>query len=443
MTRYERFTSGAILMLITAMTLLRFVGLEKSPPGFYLDEAAISAQVTCLRQSGHDLYGDRWPLFTAVLGGGYATPPYLYGGLLWTSIFGDSIGSFRGFAAFHGALAVLGIFALAFALFRRRDVALWAALCASLSPWLFQFSRVAWDPALVPCYLVWGLALALLEGRWRLTRSVAGGLLLALACYAYPPTRVQMALILPMFALWFWCRRPDSRKPLLFTALAFAGSVTPLIGRMLSPEFQARAAVLSIAGEEYLRPLGGFSWTAVLSAFFENMALNLSPGYLFWSGDANLRHATGSWGQWSPLEIAALALAVVLLVVGRRQKSREELVLWGLCLWAYLAGVIPAALTWESNPHALRSLGAAPFLALVAGGVLAKAEEHWLWIKSLLLVGAVVFVAAFVGTYFGSYPEKSRAWFDADVVESGHFEAGYPELALKFFTLRQGTESCQ
>lgn len=439
----ERFTVSGILLLLTFMTLLRFVGLEKSPPGFYLDEAAISAQVTCLRQSGHDLQGEPWPLFAPVLGGGYATPPYLYAGVLWTSVFGDSIGSYRGFAALHGALAVVGLFVLALALFRSREVALWTALCAALSPWLFQFSRLAWDPALVPCYLVWGLALPLLPGRWLQARALAGGLLLALACYAYPPTRVQMALILPAFAIWFWFWRPEFRKSLVLSALVFAVSVIPLVGRLLTPEFQARAAVLSITSEDYLRPLGGFSWNTVLRLFAENLALNLSPSYLFWKGDANLRHAAGFWGQWSPLEIAALVLAAVLGVSRRGLGSRETLGLWVLCLWAYLAGVVPAALTWESNPHALRSLGAAPFLSLMAGVVLAKAKERWSWVPPFVLAGSAAFILMFTGRYFGSYPQVSRAWFDAEAVESQRFDEAYPELALKYFMLRRGEERCQ
>jgi hypothetical protein len=47
----------AVILLTIAVTALRFVALERSPPGFYVDEAAVSAQVICLRESGHDNSG--------------------------------------------------------------------------------------------------------------------------------------------------------------------------------------------------------------------------------------------------------------------------------------------------------------------------------------------------------------------------------------------------
>ena len=57
-----------VTILLTGLLGLcaRFVALEASPPGFVFDEAAIAAHSICLRQTGHDAYGQRWPLFSRV-----------------------------------------------------------------------------------------------------------------------------------------------------------------------------------------------------------------------------------------------------------------------------------------------------------------------------------------------------------------------------------------
>ena len=81
-----------MLYLIILFNVLRFLGLEISPPGFYADESYGATQVMCVRQTGADFFGHFLPLF-AISGPGEPiyTPTYLYGQILWTSIFGNSI----------------------------------------------------------------------------------------------------------------------------------------------------------------------------------------------------------------------------------------------------------------------------------------------------------------------------------------------------------------
>jgi len=100
---------GALLALLI---VARFTGLDRAPPGFDVDEAAIAAQVICLRTTGADADGNPWPLFAPVLGGGQASPPTLYFGALWTAIGGDSVASFRALAAFAGVVIITSVVAV-------------------------------------------------------------------------------------------------------------------------------------------------------------------------------------------------------------------------------------------------------------------------------------------------------------------------------------------
>lgn len=445
-----------VIILITFVaTTLRLVALEKSPPGFYVDEAAIAAQVICLRQSGHDESGKSLPLFSEVLGGGYATPATLYGGGAWTALFGDSIASFRAFSAVHGIFTVIGIYFLALILWGRKEMAWLAALCSAVSPWSFLFSRIAWDPALAPCYLVWGFVAILYEGRFEKLRAVMGGLLLALACYTYPPIRVQAALVLPVVAFFAMRAQPQRWRAYSIAIVTFLIAMIPLVQMTLSGELQGRFNVLSIANDDYLRQFGGFSLPLVLRLFFENLGLNFAPKYLFISGDANVRHSTQAMGQWSWLEMFALVSMVALLLRRRLTATRRDLVLLLILAWSYLAGVVPAALTWESNPHALRSIGATSFLALIAGYILTKIGDRWRYAKFAVVLVAIGFSISYLGDFFLKFPARSRMWFDApiaELAESTGQDPGptirssfpeYPNLAIRYYQLRSGAARCQ
>jgi 4-amino-4-deoxy-L-arabinose transferase-like glycosyltransferase len=450
------------MLLAIFATALRFVALEKSPPGFYVDEAAVSAQVICIQQSGTDNFKRSFPIFAPVLGGGYATPAMLYAGAAWTTVFGYSIASLRSFAALHGALTVVGVFFLALALWRRRDTAWFAALACALSPWGFIFSRIAWDPPLAPCYFIWGLVFILTDGRFEKSRALIGGLLLSLACYSYPPLRLQSALVLPPVFIVCFHAFPKRRASYVFAALAFAISLIPLAELTLSGEVQGRFNVLSITSDSYLKQFGGFSVPLVLKIFAHNMALNLSPSFLFWSGDGNLRHSTQVVGEWSWLEILALLSALVLFVRKKLTVRKSEVVIFSLLVWSYVAGVIPAAMTWESNPHALRSIGAYPFLALAAGFALERSIEVWRGARFLILAVALAFAGYYFTDFFADFPYRSELWFDTAVVRASRVSElarvsgrvpnpseeilkvspEYPELARRYYELSSGFASC-
>ena len=275
----------ASLLIAFIGTSLPFVFLEKSPPGFFVDEAAISAQIICVRQSLHDLHGKLLPLFSEVLGGGFTTPVQLYLGAAWTSVFGDSIASFRSLAALFGALTVLGVFKLAMDLWQDKRTAIVCALTVAVSPWAFLHSRIAWDPSLAPALLIWSLHF-LMKATNRASRDGAiAGLLGALAIYTYPPLTAQMILVVPLalFTL-FQCfkieKKIATKRSSFFIATLIFISL-PLIWLTLTGQIQNRFNVLSIFNEDYLEEFGGYSFGLVTKIFFENLASHFSPRYLF------------------------------------------------------------------------------------------------------------------------------------------------------------------
>jgi hypothetical protein len=446
-------STRAIVLLITVVAVVaRFVALEASPPGFAEDEAAISAQIICVRESGADATGTRWPLFVSVLGGGHTNAPYLYSGLLWTAAAGNSIASFRALAALFGVLTVAGVWFLGLVVWEDREAAGLCALCAAISPWAFQLSRVAWDPAIAPCLLTWGVALFLYQGRRPYLGAALAGLLAALALYSYPPLRVQAVLVLPAVLALSWSRRNVPWEQWLrrtFTSAAVGGIVlVPLLHATIAGSINARANTLGIWNRDYMARVGGYSIANVLKVFLTNVRSHFSSSYLFLTGDPNLRHATGRAGQWSWLETLA-ALVLPFLLVRRVLLGREKAVL-AFASVGYIAGVSAAALTWDSNPHALRSVGAYPFLAIAAGGVL----FCWFRIaqkgRALVPVVAVLFFSWFAVDYFGPYSQRAEPWFRKPSGVAGRTalhsvarrRSRYPELSLLYYQLADGSRRC-
>jgi 4-amino-4-deoxy-L-arabinose transferase-like glycosyltransferase len=141
-----------LLLLAFFMLAVRFWALDMSPPGFYADEAISAGSVSCFAETGESIWGDRYPLFfeTKMYP---VSPVFVYLGAAWRHVFGGSISAFRSFAALFGILACFGVAVAAYQ-FWGRLAAIMALSVAALSPWAFQFSRIAWDPAITPALAV-------------------------------------------------------------------------------------------------------------------------------------------------------------------------------------------------------------------------------------------------------------------------------------------------
>jgi 4-amino-4-deoxy-L-arabinose transferase-like glycosyltransferase len=455
-------TDRIVLGVAVLLLVCRFVALEHSPPGFWLDEYLGALHLICLAQTGVSGTGDHWPLFTFGWGGGFYTPAYLYPGIVWTKLFGTSIAAFRAFPAFFTLLTILGIHALA-----RRMVgprfAFWAFVLACLSPWSFQFSRVAWDPPLAPAFLVW--ACYFWYGRRPIVDGLASGLLFAIAIYTYPPTRIQTPLLVGVL-LVLGLRARTLRLGRVVALLATVGVLlVPLARYTLTSHFTGRSMRLAIFAPEYLREHRGI-WTS--SAFFvrtlvDNLALHFRPSFLFLTGDPNLRHSTQLFGELGLLD--DLALLFGILLVGAALRGRAAHVVqeldaaavrgyFALCAAGIVFGVLPAALTWEGLPHALRGIGTWPFVSLFGGGLLALAEKQWRATGLVACATSAVHAALFLFLYFRVYPGLAREAFNVPIYEAltdvPHLSdrdksalAHSEPYAVRYYLMRSGHYDCR
>lgn len=413
MSSPQKAAWAIILLLIGGYSIIRFVGPEQSPPGFYADEAVVAAESIALLQTGFNSHHQR-TLFTPMEAGGYASPTHLYPKAAWILIAGHSIGSLRTYAGLEATLLLAGLFFLARSRLGPR-AAVFALLAGCLSPWIFQVSRMAVDdPMLSLCGLVWGMYFFLRSPR--LADATAAAVCFSVAIYAYSSARVTLFFLVPLL---LWVKRPDGKATYRYLAAFVATGVVlclPIIIGALEGTLLSRYAVVGIFSPNHLRDT---SLAAAFGEFFYNIRLHFAPDYLFISGDANLRHSTQFSGQFSWLDTVALLLGLVLFGLAAAQSGRLPLNRFiVLCGAGFVVGTFPAALTLEGVPHSIRGSGCWPFVALLTGFALARAEQRWAWALPVCTVVAVLFAGGFLRDYFQAYPKRARDDFQVARLEA-------------------------
>ncbi|MCA9395493.1 MAG: glycosyltransferase family 39 protein [Candidatus Omnitrophica bacterium] len=411
--------AGALVvaaLVILAVNVIRFAGLEQSPPGFHVDELSGAVTVQCLETEGVDATGKPYPLFANLNYGSPKPPTYLYPAILWTRLFGHSIGSYRAFSAFITVMAIGMLFALARRMFGW-EAAVWAALTASLSPTVFQISRVALEPGLAPFFVMAGIFCLL--GRRPYVGAVLGGLMFALAMYSYPPARLFVPLFLMLFVVTRWLRGSRRLGPVFALGAALVIVNIPLVLGTLSGEYMGRFNKIGIFSEEFLAEQGkARRLKDIAGIFVQNYAQHLRPDFLFINGDENFVYSTGRFGLLGWLDMLALALGIVLVIfeVCRSTRGASRLKLSDITVSVELIGgillaIVPAALTWQDIPHSLRMLLYWPFLALLSGWVLSTLCRRAPFVAPVILAVAVGFGTVYLRHYFKVYPERAYYMF--------------------------------
>jgi hypothetical protein len=404
---------ATILLLIGVFSVGRFVGLEKSPPGLYADEAVVTTEAIALLQTGFNSHHEH-TLFTPMEAGGYASPTHLYPKAAWIALAGYSIPALRLYAGVEATLLLAGLFFLARSRLGPR-AAVFVLLAGCLSPWIFQFSRIATDdPMLSLCGLVWGMYFFFRSTA--LADAIIAAVCFSVSVYGYASARVTLPFLVPLL---LWVKQPDRKATFRYlAAFVVTGLVVcaPLILGALRGTLLSRYAVIGIFAPAHLQ---GTSFPAALGEFLYNVRLHLAPDYLFVSGDANLRHSTQFTGEFSWLDTFALLLGVALLGLATVRSGRLPVNRFiVLCAAGFVVGIFPSALTWEGVPHAIRGSECWVFVALLTGFILSQAEQRWRWALPAGALVSVTFAVGFLWHYFRVYPREARDEFQVTRLEA-------------------------
>jgi 4-amino-4-deoxy-L-arabinose transferase-like glycosyltransferase len=348
-----RWALAAILVL---GAFLRLYEITTVPPPLYFDEAMNGNDAVESLETGH------FSVFYPQNGGREGLYINIEAGLIY--LFGNEAWLLRLPAAIFGILTVWGVYLLAEQLFSV-PIGLLASFFVATSFWHINFSRIGLRAIGAPLFCVWAIYLLLAglerarKARPYLTTMLCGGAVYGLGFHTYIAYRISPVLIVFGGACYYFHARREKWTPALFRALAaFALAATVAIAPLAAyfvrnPEtLSHRSAEVSIFHDPHpILELLGNIWKTIQMIFtrgdynwLHNFAYRpvvfLPVALLFALGTGLGIYAIYRRDQWFPYTMAILWVA---------------------------AGSLPAVLSNEAMPHALRSILMIPAIYTLAG----------------------------------------------------------------------------
>ncbi len=395
-----------VVVVAAAVALTTLRDLDGTPPGLYIDEVAIALTARALWETGADLDGNSLPLFPRSFRDRErpipVNPVYTYTAIPF-ALAGPGGWSARLPSVLWCWLAAAGIGLCVHELTRSRALGFAVGAAAALTPWLFVIGRMGWEAISFPAITSFALWCTLRGARTRGARAIIfSAVLFGLSLYAYSTARLLVPLTLGAAAV-IWLRDARVRGLMAWAIVIVALMAVPvaLYMRQHPGAMTWRLAESSIWSDA---PAAA----DLVERFARNYLRYFSPRFLFFEGDANLRHGTG---RGMLLWIAAPLILAGLWEAWRRRGERPvQMIAAGLMI-----APVAAALTTDGQPHATRAITAVIFWAVLAGmgvkrllEVLPRPGIVSLVIALLACVNAGVFTA----DYFGGFRDRAFAAFD-------------------------------
>ncbi len=241
-------------------------------------------------------------------------------------------------------------------------------------------------------------------------------------------------IILSAFVLWSMLLIPMFQSPVYRDSQTFRLSTSSILDNheqiMNSNIYREQAGNGPISRVIYHR------WFLTFQKLAENYADNLDFGYLFITGDPNLRHSTGTFGLFL-CSMIPLCVAGFYFLWKQKKSSFLFLIIW------WIIALLPASVP-QDTPHALRSLNALTPLVLIIGygtthlskqltsffsKYKIKISQNWIiiFISGILLMNFTFYFH----DYLAHYPKRSAP----------EWQEGYKELATTLIEYKNDVDA--
>ncbi|HEX4460043.1 MAG TPA: hypothetical protein VIA18_18825 [Polyangia bacterium] len=407
--RQRQLLQGALAaVILLAAVVLFWLRPAATPPGFFLDEPSITLNAACIAATGHDEYGNHLPLFFRAFGE-YKQPVYIYMQAALFLVLPAELMTARLFSMLLGCLAV----AVLLWLVTRLDfgdvtrsplfIAVAAFVCL-LSPWILVIARFPVECTLVPLIVIVQLACTYFMLRTRSLRwAILDGFTIGLGAYVYHSLKIVPPVHFATLGLVALVQARRQRRSLVAIAVAAATCALVLVPLALDL-FGDRHSMARYAGVS-----GHFSLGSLVHLFF----LHFNPRFFFFRGDANLRHHYQFLGELNLIFLILWPAGIIDCIL----RARRGEVFPGYLLLLTLACFIPASLSDDGPPHALRSSAALmPMLLTSAYGF----SRLWPYVTRSLsaqIATALIVALALTQAIYG-------------VV---HYQTVYPTMAARYW----------
>lgn len=434
----KKIFSILIILIITIGAVLRFYGLDKSPPSLGFDEAALGYNAYSIMKTGRDEYGNFLPLSLRSFND-YKPALYAYLTIPFIKVFGLNDSSVRMVSALAGLVSLIFLYLLLKEFIKNKWWQIITLFILSFEPWRLHFSRNAFETHLSSCFFTIG-AWFLLKTRTEKNKWWGAIIFFALSAYSYHSARLAVPLLLV-----FWIIDPIklfTRKK-LWSAIKIKASknwkILGFLGLFLLltlPIFIANNSALLLtrfrqenvfnrfypyAPKELVNPLSGaYYFMGIVSG---HVFSSLSP--------INLNQRIFDWVKMSPQFIPGMGMLGWIegllfifgfaYVMGQILKSEK----YRFLIYWMIAGIGPAAATWTWF-HPLRSLNIYPALEIIV------ALGLWRFIKIIkpakifMIFGGVILLMTMVYTINNEL--LYSAFENHGEYQPGGFKEGMPYL---------------
>jgi len=196
-----------IAILIVVMTMVvgvvvRFSGLNKSPPSLGFDEAALGYNAYSLMLTGKDEYGNFLPISLRSFND-FKPALYAYLTIPFIKIMGLNETSVRMVSALAGIVSLWFLYKLLTLYIKDKLVLSLVFLWLSFEPWRLHFSRNAFETHLSSMFFLMGAYFLIRNKKtfWSL-------LCFGLAAYSYHSARLSVPILIALWGVdplkWLW-----------------------------------------------------------------------------------------------------------------------------------------------------------------------------------------------------------------------------------------------
>jgi len=393
-----------LILIFFLGAILRFGGLSQMPPSLNWDEVSHGYNAYSVLKTGHDEWGQLFPIANFRAYGDYPLPLNLYLTIPFEVLFGLTTTAIRLPHALLGTLTIGAVYFLVYGLTKNKKISLIATFLAAIDPWLVFPSRGVFQSNLSVFFLTSGMAAFFNRerSRWLIPISF---LFLGLTLFSYHSTRIFLPIFLLVLVVFY--------KKFKYLILCLIGA-----GLILLPNASARANVVFIVNEGAINqiensrntstsPLKRLLYNKVTyfgEKFVQNYVVYFSPKFLFLSGGTQYQFSVPDHGVLYLVTLPFFYIGLIVLI-GKAIKDKDyRLVL----VWLILAP-IPAAITQDSGA-VIRATTMLPIPEiLIAIGIYEVMKKLPL---SIVFVFAMLFsLENYLGIYAKSYRTNySWAW---------------------------------
>lgn len=428
------YTGIAVAVIVALATFLRLYGIQEYPAGLFPDEAANGEDVQLI------LSGDTRPFYPR---GNGREAMFFYLQAAMVKTFGIGVWQMHTASALVGIATVLAMYFAASVYFGRLS-GLLASLFLATSSWHLTLSRTGFRAIQIPLILLLFTAFvgytvkAVKEKRISMSYLYAAlaGIVFSSGFYTYIAYRAIIGVVIGVVILLLLAALHPKigfphfaryGKQLLVAIVAGCITLAPLVMYFVAhpDDFIGRAGQVSIFNPDLQREFGG--GTLLGTVIYSTNQTLLS---FFYHGDENYRHNVAGYPLLNPLVGFLFVLGICWALKGtydvfrqiRKGKEVHLGMIYPYLLLVLLGMMLPVITTAEGMPHALRSIGmAAPLymLAGTAGAVMLRSGLAWGKKRNLegvvygLAIGLLIVFSAYGPLLYFIVSRNSPAAYEA------------------------------